>query len=195
MTLCLPVEYIARCYLASFERCGSAATRVIVWDQLLLVDSMHRHLVYWCPQQMEPMHTLWEVLKAALVVVYLAHFFGPSPIESMLVLSGSQISTLWWWERLAEWKICQPQNSHKERMLASSLGSIVWGCLVLLVSVQLILTEQWSRRLLCNPHLCGQWRKTMGGHTWLFCRLHQLMSCSQVLSVATPLDESRCVLV
>ena len=30
MTSCLPVEYIARCYLASFEHCGSAATQVIV---------------------------------------------------------------------------------------------------------------------------------------------------------------------
>ena len=31
---------------------------------------MYQHLVYWYPQQMEPMHTLWEVLKAAFVVVY-----------------------------------------------------------------------------------------------------------------------------
>ena len=167
MTSCLPVEYIAKCCLANFEHCGSAATRVIVWDQLLLVDSMHRHLVYWYPQQMEPMHMLWGVPKAALVVVYSAHFCGPSPIESMLVLGESHINTLWWWERLAEWKISQPQNSHKERMLASNLGSILWGCLVLLVSVQLILTEQWSRRLLCIAHICAdsdkkQWEVILG---------------------------------
>ena len=165
MNSCLPVEYIARCYLASFEHCGSAATRVIVWDQQLLVDSMHQLLVYWYPQRMEPTHMLWGVLKAALVVVYSAHFCGPSPIKSMLVLDGSHINRLWLWERLAEWKISRPQNSHKERMLAFNLGSIAWGCLVLLVSVQLILTEQWSRQPLCNPRLCGQWQKTMGGHT------------------------------
>ena len=31
------------------------------------------------------------------------------------------INTLWWWERLTEWQISQPQNHHKERMLVSNL--------------------------------------------------------------------------
>ena len=42
------------------------------------VHSMYQHLVYWYPQQMEPVHLLRGVLKATLVVIYSAHYCGPS---------------------------------------------------------------------------------------------------------------------
>ena len=45
-------------------------------------------------------------------------------------------------------KGCWMEDIWMERTLASNLSSIVWGCLVLLASVQLILIEQCCRQLL-----------------------------------------------